>query len=396
MAASSPPANPDLIFNAMNGFQRSMAIKGALDLALFTHIADGAASAAEIAKRCQASERGVRSLCDFLVVHGFLTKDGGAYGLTPEAAVFLNQRSPGYMGSMAAFLMHETNLANFKDVAAAVRKGGTTRIEHGHQEPDNPVWVEFARSMAPMAAMEGRILAPIVAEAGGPMKVLDIAAGHGLYGINVALVNPQAEIFAVDWRKVLDVAVENAHRAGVADRYHTIPGSAFEVDFGTGFDLALITNFLHHFDSATNTRFLKKIRAALKPGGRVATLEFIPNEDRVTPPTAATFSLIMLNATEGGDAYTFRELDGMFRAAGFGESRMQELPPTPQRLILNVLRRTNYFFSVAVTLTWVSPFEDPTAMTAVRFLSPFSAFSIPPVSALMTCVIVNPAVLKES
>jgi 2-polyprenyl-3-methyl-5-hydroxy-6-metoxy-1,4-benzoquinol methylase len=324
----------EVVFDALNGYQRSMAIKGAIELALFTHIADGATSAAEIAKRCLASERGVRILCDFLVVHRFLTKNGGNYGLSAETGVFLNQRSPAYLGSMATFLLNQTNIENFSDVAAVVRKGGTTRTEHGHQEPDSPIWVEFARSMAPMAAMEGHMIAPIVAEMGRPIKVLDIAAGHGLYGINIAMVNPQAEIFAADWKKVLEVALENARKAGVADRYHTLPGSAFEVDFGNGFDLVLLTNFLHHFDRPTNVKLLKKIRAALKQGGKVATLEFVPNDDRVSPPSAATFSFIMLGNTEGGDAYTFRELDAMFREAGFGESRMQDLPPTPQRLIV--------------------------------------------------------------
>ncbi len=238
------------------------------------------------------------------------------------------------MGAMANFLLCDMQLRNFDDVAGAVRKGGTVRTEHGHQEPDNAMWVEFARSMESMAAMAGRILAPIVAEAGRPMKVLDIAAGHGLYGISVATVNPQAEIYAADWKKVLDVALDNAQKAGVANRYHTIPGSAFEVDFGTGFDLVLITNFLHHFDHATNVKLLKRVKAALKPGGRAATLEFVPNDDRVTPPMPAAFSLTMLANTEGGDAFTFREIDAMFREAGFGESRMQDLAPAPQRLIL--------------------------------------------------------------
>jgi hypothetical protein len=80
--------------------------------------------------------------------------------------------------------------------------------------------------------------------------------------------------------------------------------------------------------------FLKRLRDAIKPGGQVATVEFVPNDDRVTPPQMAGFSLTMLAATESGDAYTYREFDQMFREAGFGESRMQELPPSPQRLIL--------------------------------------------------------------
>jgi hypothetical protein len=72
----------------------------------------------------------------------------------------------------------------------------------------------------------------------------------------------------------------------------------------------------------------------MNPGGLIATVEFVPNEDRVTPPQAAGFSMMMLGATPGGDAYTFAELDGMFRAAGFGASTMQDLAPSPERLVL--------------------------------------------------------------
>ena len=109
----------------------------------------------------------------------------------------------------------------------------------------------------------------------------------------------------------------NAQAAGIADRLHLIPGSAFETDFGEGYDLALITNFLHHFDRETCVTFLRKVHAALAPGGRAAILEFVPNPDRVTPSMPASFSLIMLASTPSGDAYTFAELASMAQAAGF-------------------------------------------------------------------------------
>jgi ubiquinone/menaquinone biosynthesis C-methylase UbiE len=176
--------------------------------------------------------------------------------------------------------------------------------------------------MRPPAAAIAQIVG-----AQGPIKVLDIAAGHGIFGVTVAQANPQAEIYAVDWKNVLPYAQKNAEAAGVADRYHTIPGSAFEVDFGTDYDVALITNFLHHFDPPTNETLLRKINAALKPDGRAITLEFVPNPDRITPPTAAAFSLTMLGSTERGDAYTFAELEEMFRNAGFARSEAHPAPP---------------------------------------------------------------------
>src|SRR5205823_2302052 len=115
----------------------------------------------------------------------------------------------------------------------------------GSMAPDHPVWVQFARAMVPLMAMPARSIAEMVpCDPERKLKVLDIAAGHGLFGIAFAEAYPRAEVFALDWPQVLEVAAENARRAGVGDRHHLVPGSAFEVDYGTGFDLVLLTNFL--------------------------------------------------------------------------------------------------------------------------------------------------------
>ena len=124
------------------------------------------------------------------------------------------------------------------------------------------------------------------------------------------------------------------YKAGLADRYSVIAGSAFDVDLGSGYDMILIPNFLHHFDPATNEKLLRKVHAALAPGGMVIAPDFIPNEDRISPQRDAMFSMQMLG-TPAGDAYTFSELEAMFRNAGFARSEMRDLAPFPQRLVVS-------------------------------------------------------------
>ena len=129
-------------------------------------------------------------------------------------------------------------MQSFADVAGAVRKGGTVVDAGGATAPEHPMWVDFARAMAPLPGFVAQLLANLLdADAGRPWHVLDIAAGHGLFGITLAARNPRASVVALDWANVLTVAEENARAAGVADRFRTVPGSAFTVDYGRDYDL---------------------------------------------------------------------------------------------------------------------------------------------------------------
>lgn len=330
----APPPNPARIFQTLNAFQQTAALRAAIELEVFTAIGEGNRTAAAIASRVGASERGTRILCDYLVILGFLTKTGTSYGLSPDAAAFLDKRSPAYMGTVARFLNAPDIVHAYDNLAEVVRRGGTVMSEEGTVAPENPIWVEFARSMAPLMRMPAQAIAEMAA-GGGPCRVLDIAAGHGLFGIEIARRNPRAEIVALDWSSVLEIAKENARGAGLDGRYHTLPGSAFDVAYGNGFNLVLLTNFLHHFDMATCEKLLRKVHAALSPGGRAVTLEFVPNDDRVTPPDAASFSMIMLGSTKSGDAYTFTEYQRMFANAGFTRSEHHRIPNGPQSIIIS-------------------------------------------------------------
>jgi len=332
----APQPSPQIFFQNLNAHQRTEALRAAIELEVFTAIGEGNTTAEAIAKRCNASERGTRILCDYLTIMEMLTKENGKYGLTLDSSVFLDKRSPGYVGGATEFLLSSTLVAGFRNLTEAVRKGGTSIENEGTVSPENPVWVKFARGMAGLMAMPAQLLAKLAdPQADKKLKILDIAAGHGLFGIALATNNKQAEVTALDWKAVLEVAKENARTAGIEDRYKTLEGSAFDVDFGTGYDVVLLTNFLHHFDPPTCEPLLKKVHSSLADGGRAVTLEFVPNEDRVTPPDSAGFSLIMLSGTPSGDAYTFSELEKMFANAGFSHSALHPLPPTFQQVVIS-------------------------------------------------------------
>jgi SAM-dependent methyltransferase len=338
MAAPSTANRPtaERIFGFMNAFQQTAALKSGIELDVFTAIGAGDNTPALLAAKIGASERGLRILCDYLTIMGLMTKEHWRYALNEESALFLDRRSPASLTAVTGFLGSSWHKKNVEALTEAVRKGGTTGVQGDNSKPQDEVWVAFARSMTPLTIPAANFIAELVgASEGRPCHVLDIAAGHGNYGITIARKNPQAQIVAVDWPSVLAVAQENANAAGVSGRYATRPGSAFETDLGSGYDIVLLTNIFHHFDMPTCETLMRRVYAALKPGGKAITLEFVPNEDRVTPQAAAAFSLNMLVGTDAGDAYTLSEYQSMFAKARFPRTTLHPVTGMPQQVLIS-------------------------------------------------------------
>lgn len=325
--------SPNCFLDQLLGFQKTAALKAAIALDLFSAIGKGTETASALATRTGAAERGVRILCDFLTVNGHLEKEGSAYRLTPSSAVFLDRASPACLTSVAEFLAAPAVIGRYlDDPVSFVRNGGSLGLSS--VAPEDESWVTFAKSMVPfMAPVAQGVAAAVATFERPPRRILDVAAGHGMFGIAIAAQSPNARLVALDWPNVLAVARENAAKAGLGDRFDTIAGSAFEVDWGRDYDLVLLSNFLHHFDRPTNEALLRRAHGALAPGGRVLIVEMVPNDDRISPPFPATFSFMMLGGTPHGDTYTLHEFEAMARAAGFAHVSPQALPPSPQTLI---------------------------------------------------------------
>src|SRR4051812_19083617 len=114
------PVSPERIFHAASAFHLTHALITALELNLFSALAEGHTDAKQLALRCQASERGCRILCDFLTIHGMLTKDGDNWGLSPDTALFLDRKSPAYLGDAMRFLYAPDMKRAYEELTATV------------------------------------------------------------------------------------------------------------------------------------------------------------------------------------------------------------------------------------------------------------------------------------
>jgi SAM-dependent methyltransferase len=132
---------------------------------------------------------------------------------------------------------------------------------------------------------------------------------------------------------VLEVARDIALQCDVLDRFSFVEGDIFESDFGCDFDVATLANILHMEGPARCQTLVRKVYDALAPGGTIAIIEYVPEDDRSGQPMHLIFAVNMLVNTAEGDTYTFPEIRQWLVEAGFENVRHMDTP-TPSPAIL--------------------------------------------------------------
>ena len=293
------------------------AVQTAMELDVFTIIADGKHSLEEITTATNCNEHGLRVLLDALCVIGLLEQAYGRYELTATAEAYLVRSSPGYC--LPIYLAWLQNRASFTEFVRTGRAG----LDLTAAEADD-LWASYA---AP-ARLQWPDLAPRVLEywtAAGvtpttfpDLRILDLGCGAGYKTFCLLQADPSAHVTALDRPKVLAVAQDIAAAMGVSQQVTFTSSDVADAFFDEAFDIVLLGNFLHYYNDATAINLLRKAHRSLYSGGRAVIFTRIVDDER-TDSAALLSAIDVSNCAPYAQHRTFREYQRLLVQAGFDD-----------------------------------------------------------------------------
>ena len=328
-----PSITPERISRYFWAFAFPLIMKAATDNGIFDALKNGPLTAEEISIRTQTSPRGTSAIVEALTGMELLEKMDRRYRLANDAAAFLVSDRPGYLGGMLHHLTKQI-LPDWMQLSEITKTGrpavGVNQEDYGAAFFEKFVEALFHFNFGAACAL-GKALAPKYS--GRPVRVLDIAAGSGVWGIGIAQALPQAQVTALDFARVLETTKRCVERVHLTDQFTFVPGNALEADPGSGFDIAVLGHILHSEGAERSRQLLKRVFDQLAPGATVAIAEFLVNQERTGPVNSLIFNVNMLVHTDAGAAYSFEDLKQWLEAAGFIHVRTLEAP-APSPLVL--------------------------------------------------------------
>lgn len=330
--SNSISTNP--VYDLAISYQKTAALIAAARLDVFRRIGNSTVLASTLAQTCEAPLKSIRALCNLLCVLGLLRKSGDGYAIAQAVLPYLGPGSEsGFLDVLGFLTSPEIMSMYLSDPEEYVRNGGAAGL--GVTSENDPVWTKFATAMIPVALPASRLAASKIKSLRLSIShVLDVAAGHGRYGIAMAHAYPAARITALDWPSVLHVATEQARQSGVSDRYATLPGDLFEVGFPDRYDVILLPNILHHFNPARCMEALARLKSSLATDGVICIIDLMPDPATLAPPEAVAFDFQMLATTPDGAAHTSDDYCEFGSAVGMRKVASWRLLPTPASLLV--------------------------------------------------------------
>ncbi|MFD9902644.1 methyltransferase [Streptomyces sp. NPDC059063] len=311
----------------INGYWATGVLAAAATHGLFTHLHHGAGTAGELAACSKMSPRGAQSLLDALVGIGLVELHQGRYRNTPEAATYLIEDTPLSLAPFARLkLTHTGSLTGLADVIEA---GGPLH-EPVAEVADNPHWENIVTAIAAQSVPAAHLAARLLnLPDAGPLNILDVGGGSGIYSRLWLQANPAARATQLDWAPINTIARRLIDEHGLGERFTTLNGDFHTTDFGTHhYDIAVYSHIAHQESPASNTEILTRLKQALKPGGTLIINDYIVNNDRTGPPFALIFAAEMLLKTRHGSTWQRNDYHHWLHQAGFTHITFHTTEPT--------------------------------------------------------------------
>lgn len=295
----------------------SAALTAALDLGVLARLETGPVNAQDLARDCGLRERGARALLVALAGLGLLDilPDGRYRSALPELGRIVE--------TLADWSALPDVLRNGRPAVAADSPTGAQALYAQA--------VDLLGRMQESAAAEAVPL--LQARAGSALRVLDLGAGAASWSIALAREDPTTRITAVDLPAVLPATARAVADAGVAQCFRLCAGDAFTIELATEYDVVFIANLCHLFDDAANRMLLERAGRALRRGGIIAVIDFLPNERLDGPRWVAVYALGLLMRTRAGQVYPFSTYVRWLRHAGCGQVERHDFASLPASLI---------------------------------------------------------------
>lgn len=323
--AETESVTPENIMEVGFGFFASKALLSAVNLGLFTMLAEGSMSAAEIRQELDLDGRGLYDWLDVLVALGFLEREGikeeATYSNAPDADLFLDRDKPGYVGGMLE-MANDRLYPFWGDLEEALKTGNPqNEIKHDDKELFEKLYEDEERLQQFTSAMAGVQMGNFKALAGkfdfsSYDRLCDIGGADGELCLQIAGAYGHMECINFDLPKVASIAEDKIERRGLDDRVHVVAGDFWEDDFPEA-DVITMGNILHDWGLDEKLNLLEKAHSCLPEGGACIVIENIIDNNRSENVFGLLMSLNMLIETREGFDFTAGEFSGWCEDVGF-------------------------------------------------------------------------------
>lgn len=313
------------------GFMASKALFAALDLDVFGHLADGSKPIDALSHDTEIAANRLETLLTACVSLGLLTREDNQFANGPASQRYLVRTSPTYFADYYRFQINRQIYPLMDEIDAALRGEEITDLYHAVEEAPEKARdfsvAQHSGSLGPAYMLSKQV------DLSTRARLLDVAGGSGAFSITLCQRNPGLSATILDFPNVIEIAQSFIGDANMAERIGFVPGNALETDWPGGQDVVLISYLLSAVNGAHVPTLIERALDSLVPGGLLLLHDFMVDNDRRGPGSAALWHLASLLNDRDTIALTPQFLEGIARDKGFGKVSTQVLIPEITRLV---------------------------------------------------------------